>query len=613
MFNKNSIPKLIVIFPILMIFTITFVSGYFYIKTLREYTQKSANDKIKTYISTQIKENETLIQNIGDLVKYLDSTLEKNMKDELKERIDLAYKSAHYLYNKYKDKKSEKEIKEKIEDSLSQMLWEGKQNYVFITSYEGDNILSANPALNKKNLVAFEDADGRAVIIEEIVKVRKYTQGYIKTTFFKDKGEQILFVKDLGFYDWFVGSGIHFKIAKNKIKNKFLDYIKSISLDSHSFIKVYDQNKTIYSSKNLSKDIDRCLNLDNKTWAKLNGTNILIYKKEIPIFNWSIIFGFDTKEVKDKAKDELIALELKLEKETKLIFFGSLLIALFVSLLSFLLSRKIISIFKEYEKDVKQKQEELELVNYSLELRVKEEVQAHQEKEKMLIQNSKMAAMGDMISMIAHQWRQPLNQLSYIFMNIEGAYDDNDLSKEYLKKKISEGEKTLEFMSSTIDDFRNFFMPDKDVTSICLNEIAKESIKLTLNMLKNSNIEIFEDYKDNAHIKVYKNELLQVVLNLIKNSKDALLENSIKNPYIKIKTYQDNKNVYLVVCDNAKGIDEDISQKIFEPYFSTKESSSGTGLGLYMSKTIVETHLKGKLVFNNTKDGVCFIISLRIS
>jgi signal transduction histidine kinase len=213
--------------------------------------------------------------------------------------------------------------------------------------------------------------------------------------------------------------------------------------------------------------------------------------------------------------------------------------------------------------------------------------------------------------MIAHQWRQPLNQLSYIFMNIEGAYEYKELTPKYLNDKLSEGNKLLEFMSHTIDDFRNFFRPDKKQTSISVSDIVSKTLPLIENTLEEHAIALHVSYQSNTQVTLFRNELMQVLLNLIKNAKDVLIEKDTPVPIISIKTYEDDTSVNIEVCDNGGGIDEDIIDKIFTPYFSTKSASQGTGLGLYMSKTIVEEHLNGTISAENIDGGVCFSIKIQ--
>ena len=234
--------------------------------------------------------------------------------------------------------------------------------------------------------------------------------------------------------------------------------------------------------------------------------------------------------------------------------------------------------------------------------------------EETLEQQSRMAQMGEMISMIAHQWRQPLNAISLTVSNMKFKFDlgEFNLKSESglrqcstdISKNLNKIEDYIITLSSTIDDFRNFFSTDKVLTLIKLEKIALKSLNILDPSLRANDITVIEDYNSNTEIEVYENEVMQVILTLLQNSQDNFLKKEIKEPYIKITA----KDKMISVCDNGGGIPEDIIGKIFDPYFSTKEGKNGTGLGLYMSKTIIEKHHKGKLTVKNTNDGACFTI-----
>jgi signal transduction histidine kinase len=195
-------------------------------------------------------------------------------------------------------------------------------------------------------------------------------------------------------------------------------------------------------------------------------------------------------------------------------------------------------------------------------------------------------------------------------MNIDSAYEYKELNKEYLDEKLKEGNTLLEFMSTTIDDFRNYFRPDKEKNFVLVSDVIQTSVGFMQNSLDMDFIEIELNLKGRDLTHIYKNEFMQVILNLIKNAKDVLLTKKVQNPKIVINSTSEKEKLIVTVCDNAGGVDEAIMERIFEPYFSTKDTKSGTGLGLYMSKMIIEEHLNGKLSVTNTKEGACFTIEI---
>ena len=248
------------------------------------------------------------------------------------------------------------------------------------------------------------------------------------------------------------------------------------------------------------------------------------------------------------------------------------------------------------------------ILSFALAYKLKQSIDEKKEKEEILIHQSKLALMGEMINNIAHQWRQPLTHLSYINMNLQLASEHKDLSEEYLLEKIYESNKQIDFMSETIDNFRDFYQPRKRKDMFFLSEAVKKSIDILKPSLDFSNIKLSLQIKKDRKIRAYENEYSQVILNLLTNAKDVLISRKINNPEIElIITVENNKSI-VIVSDNANGIKEEYLNKIFEPYFTTKDKSSG--IGLYMSKIIVESHLKGEIKVMNTLKGASFSIEV---
>ena len=233
------------------------------------------------------------------------------------------------------------------------------------------------------------------------------------------------------------------------------------------------------------------------------------------------------------------------------------------------------------------------------------------DKEELMISQSRLAAMGEMISMIAHQWRQPISIIAMGANNMILDIELDDLQAEEVRKQSKVILNQTQHLSKTIDDFRNFFSPNKEKTLVLINDLIEDSLQVIEKSLQNNNIAIKKEFNSNTPVKIYSRELLQVFLNIIKNAKEALLENNIKDAFISIKTDEDEDNVYTIICDNGKGIPKDIIKKVFDPYFSTKSEKNGTGLGLYMSKTIVDKHLDGDIYVKNVAEGgACFTMRI---
>ncbi len=232
----------------------------------------------------------------------------------------------------------------------------------------------------------------------------------------------------------------------------------------------------------------------------------------------------------------------------------------------------------------------------------------HIYQEKLLI-NSRSAAMGEMIGMIAHQWRQPLSIINTIISTLRVKKELNILDEEGENTSFKKIEDTVQYLSTTIDDFRNFFKKNKTITQIPLITIFDKSTILLKEEMKLHEIEYIEEIDKELNIRTYQNELIQSVINIIKNSVDAFKDNKCNHKIIHAKATKETTHIRISILDNAGGINKEIIKKVFEPYFSTK-SKNGTGLGLYMCKTIIENHLNGKLMIVSNQEITEVIIEL---
>ena len=255
------------------------------------------------------------------------------------------------------------------------------------------------------------------------------------------------------------------------------------------------------------------------------------------------------------------------------------------------------------------KQAKLSNTNSELEKQLQEEIQLRREKEDMLLQQTRQAAMGEMISMIAHQWRQPLTVIGMIADNISLDVMFETLDTQKLQSSLKDISDQTKYLSQTIDDFRQFFVPNKEKDTIFLHDCVEGALNIIEKNLINHNIEVIKNYEDLTKIDLYKNELIQVFINFLKNAQDAFEEKHIKNAKIELTIKEYDTSVECSIEDNAGGIPLEIQKNIFDPYFTTKNKKNGTGLGLYMSKSIIEDHSSGTIKVSNTDDGVIFTLS----
>jgi len=259
-------------------------------------------------------------------------------------------------------------------------------------------------------------------------------------------------------------------------------------------------------------------------------------------------------------------------------------------------------------------QTHLELYKYqsNLEQQVQVELQKSKDKDEMIFHQSKLISMGEMMANIAHQWRQPLAQINSSVFRIDAMLEDLHIQDVEIEKQLQDIETTTEYMSNTINDFKDFFEITKQREKFTLNIVIQNALNIIGASLKYHDIKVELFLENELPINTYKNELQQVLLILMNNAKDTLLINQIAKPKISIITKLERDQVSITVKDNGGGVDEKIIHKIFEPYFTTKHQTQGTGLGLYISKMIIEKSARGSLSVLNTKDGASFKIMLAI-
>jgi len=413
------------------------------------------------------------------------------------------------------------------------------------------------------------------------------------------------------------------KKLKNEqsLKDNIDNYLKSFVTNNYKnvFIVYPKQNTQFFvvladGSKKDKFDFKETFEpLQKKYWEEVINTKKPIYFQQkikdiwmsflYPVvknneLKYIIVIDFSTKPLM------LVNRNLEMFKSNVILFSGVIFISIII-LLVFLIY--------DYTRQHKMQHliQELKELNDTLEDRVKEEVAKNREKDNQLVLQSRLALMGELLSMIAHQWRQPLNAIGGIISNLKLDITFGELNESHIKETTQKIEKLILHLSHTIDDFSKFYREEDEnqFEKIEISKIIDESLNIIIASIKNNNIDLQLDIKNNEVIYIMPNRLKQVILNLIKNSLDALKEREIKNPYIKIEVFK-NDNLIIEIKDNAGGIDESIIDKVFEPYFTTKDEKNGTGIGLYMSKMIIE-RMGGKLMVENDTDGAKFSIELK--
>jgi len=438
----------------------------------------------------------------------------------------------------------------------------------------------ATPIFNKNDIIGFIIINAN---IDKLFNLKRYQNNVYRKTYLANKD---------GYYIYHPNNDKIFGFEFNrdiKLQNDF--NIKELFTSTKEYISFYDKNDTAIIAKKI-------LMGDKFIVIARSATNVFIKEQGREYINTILVY----------------------------IILVSFLIAIFVLIFTRTaispienLTRKarLVSNMKSQDSikfnDFKTN-DEIEDLAHSLETMV-ENLKSSQlkirTKDELLAHQGKLAAMGEMVGAIAHQWRQPLNALAVQVQFIEDDFEDGLIDIEYLKRYKRENMQLVNFMSHTIDDFRNFFRIDKTKTIFSVYANIKETINIIKAQLDSNNIELSINNKT-FNILGYRSEFQQVILNIINNAKDALIDKRIENGKIDIFIDFSDSIGTITILDNAKGILNNYLHRIFEPYFTTKDEGKGTGIGLYMSKMIIEDHMNGKLSVSNDTNGAVFKINLKV-
>ena len=395
------------------------------------------------------------------------------------------------------------------------------------------------------------------------------------------------------------------KFAKLLINPNRPDIIGQFISDSYTDINGKAFRKEFL--KGIRKDGESFVEYSYKKASTGKVVKKISYFKYYENLSWIVARGVYADDIVMQTSIQKTALKEKVKKQIGQNLIAFIAVSIIAVMISLIIGKKIESVLTQKNEEVKNKRLQLVNLNKTLEKRVAKEVAKAKQKDEMLMRKSKFIALGEMISNIAHQWRQPISELSAIFMNLKMKHDLGLLTHETMQNKSKEAESLLEYMSNTIDDFRNFFKPDKRKKEFNVKRSIEAVFNIISSSIENEAIDIQKEIDEKITLYGYENEFEQVLLNMINNSKDALIANKIEKPFIFIKGVENNSKVEVHIKDNAGGIKAKPIEKIFEPYFTTKDEG-GTGIGLYMSKMIIETNMHGELNVQNDEEGAEFTL-----
>ena len=634
MLNKDEI-KLIKLIKIAPIFIIIAVCSVITILLSIEKNISLNNDfrnLEKDYLEKNKETIKNQVENVYNYIVHKKLNSENELKEDIKNQIDKAFDIVNYIYEKYKDKESKEEIISRIKDSLKAVRFNNNRGYYYIYTIEGTNVLHPiNPEFENKFMLNHKDSLGNFVIRDIFKDLENKKEAYTtlywaKPEDLKNQYKKITYNKIFEPYNLVIGTGEYLNDFEEITKEKILSYISSIRYDKNDYVFVVDKegvylshfeksyvglNRIELKDPNgfmITKEIINTAKDGNSGYLQYVGTikpqtklpsRKITYVKGFKDWDWAIASGFYTDELEKQILEKQD--EVK-EKYTKNLI-GLLLISLFItaifSFISFYISKKLERRFYKYKRQVY------------------EHMKKNREKDTMIAQQTKMAAMGEMIENIAHQWRQPLSTISTISSGIKLQYEYSEVQKEEAIKSMDTILTTTQYLSQTIDDFRDYFNSKKEANYFSLKDILGKVCALIEPQLYSKNIQIIKDI-DELTIFGLENEFLQVIINILNNSKDEFERKEFENKFIFINTEVTEDKIIIKIKDSAGGIDENIINNIFESYFTTKQETKGTGIGLYMSKEIIEKHMKGTLSVSNEEyiylqknyKGATFLITL---
>ena len=389
-----------------------------------------------------------------------------------------------------------------------------------------------------------------------------------------------------------------YKYRLNKdYNNSILSKIKTYFINSNHYKNQYIKELNIENIDNKMVDIFSSIEKLDKKNSKEYFTNINFNIDSIFVYLGSLV-NYDLNLAINEKRDTDNIFKLV----TIFSFISIFFVVFFTIILSLFITFHFRKLYYLQEKIVDKKTKELKELNNNLEQKIKLEVAKNRKKDIIMFQQARFASLGEMLNNIAHQWRQPLGSITMIIQSFQTKMRVNKLSPEFVEQKVKDALLLAQNMSNTLDDFKNFFSPNRSKNSFFIKDCVEHSIELSKYFLNKENIKIDLIVKKDKQITTFYNELSHTLLNIISNSKDALVSSVNKNDrIIKIIVNSKKNFVFINIIDNGGGVPDDILPKIFEPYYTTKYKSAGTGIGLYMSKQIIEKHLNGEISCKNIK------------
>ena len=604
--REKQFLKIIKFMPSLfvIIFSI-FVILFLYFENKKTFNEEKRDIEAKYVLKNKeiIKEE---VNRVYEFIKQLQKNTELELKQSVKSRVYEAHSIASAIYEKYKDTKTNEEIFELIKVALNDIRFNDGRGYFFMDDINGNKLSHpVDPSIEGKNFINFTDAKGYKFFQTIVNTIKEKTERFDEYYWYKPNTNGVVGRK-ISFYKYFeplniaIGTGEYFDDFEKMIQKKVLDYVNMIRFGKAGYIfvlnydgkylshirkeyigKSYTEILGMGNNENIVPDMIKIAKDGNGFYSYIQnekpGTNLptkkISYIQGLNDWNWLVGTGFYEDDVTSEIIETKRKLDEKYENDVENILIIGFILIVFLLMVSKYVSLFLENKFRQYKKELDKKQ-------------------------MILHQQSKMAAMGEMIGNIAHQWRQPLSTITTAASGMVLQKEMGVLTDEFFFEASKRINSSAQYLSQTMDDFRNFFSPNKQKSKFYLKKTILTTLDLISAQFSAKEIQIIKNIED-VELFTYENELIQALINILNNSRDELLKKEEERLIFIDVCKESNQRVVIFIKDNAGGIKEEFLEKIFEPYFTTKHQSQGTGIGLYMTEEIITKHLNGTISAKN--------------
>jgi len=629
MLKNKTFTYWILSLPIIAIILTSTLLTYEFISYEQEEFKKESIKLEEEFISKIKQRIKNRINRVTNLIESNIELIREEEKKNIKTIIDIGYKTIEETYEKNSHLEND-QIIQIIKSRLENLkFYSNGSGYFFIIDLNDKVLMQPQtPEHTNKVFTNLQDKHGKYFIqsFRNIAKTKG--EGFDTWYWTKPKtnkiGKKIGYIKAFKPLNLYIGTAKYEDDINTKIEKESLKIIDIIKYGKDEYVFAINSQGTTLSHinkkfigkkiKTLSEVEQNIINnILNKASQKGGGfigytptshnvskrlSSKISYVNIIPTLNWIIGTGQYTTKLNKQIEEKKKELEEELKQATNKIIAISTIITIILILFLSYISRKLQNKLTSYEDELSLKNKHLKELNESLEQKVHDQVLKMKQKEDILNQQSKFAAMGEMIGNIAHQWRQPLSAISTAASGIKMQDEMDILKKQDMYQGLDIIVQNTQVLSDTIDDFRDFFKKDKTKTTFKIESVINKALQLIHSNLKSNDIIVKKDIS-NIEIFGLKNELTQAILNIINNAKDSVCSSNKGEKYIFIEATQNDNNIVITIKDNGLGIQKDVISNIFDPYFTTKFKSQGTGIGLYMTKTIIVNHMHGEINARN--------------